>query len=260
LLTNTITFLGTGGGRVVVFRQIRHSGGLWLNLEGVNILIDPGPGSLMRIFERGFDTRDIDLIVVSHRHLDHSSDLNAVVESATESTKKPLDLLISPEDVVEGDDPILLKYLRKGINRISILKENTEVEYRGITITGTVKHIHQGAQTYGIEFKSENKTITYVPCGRFYEGMLEGYTEGSDLMIFNVTFPQFGENYSFENSYHLSIPDVEEMIKRYQPKKAIITHFSVPMLKADPEKIAAKMSRKYGLPVIAAFDGLRVTF
>jgi len=255
LLKNSITFLGTGGGRIVVFRQIRHSGGMWLNLDGVNLLIDPGPGSLVRIFEHGFDTKNLNGIVVSHRHLDHSSDLNAVVESATESTKKPLELLVSPEDVVEGDDPILLKYLKKGIGEFGIIRENTELTYRNIKIIGTIKHIHEGAETYGIEFHSENKKVIYVPCGKFYEGMLEGYSEGADMMIFNTTFPAPVDEYN-----HLSVDDVERMLLRYKPEKAIITHFSIPMLKSDPERLAAKLSRKTNLPVIAAYDGLRVEF
>ncbi|SNZ02412.1 Ribonuclease BN, tRNA processing enzyme [Persephonella hydrogeniphila] len=255
MLKNSITFLGTGGGRVVVFRQIRHSGGIWLNLEGTNVLIDPGPGSLVRIFEKGFDTRDIDIIVVSHRHLDHSADLNSVIESASESTKKPKDLLIAPLDVVEGDDPILLKYLRKAIKEYVPVEENKTIPYKNIQIIGTIKHIHEGADTYGLEFHSENKKVIYVPCGKFYEKMLEGYSENADVMIFNTTFPKKVEGY-----YHLSAEDVEKMIERYKPKIAVITHFSVAMLKADPEKIAARMSRKTGVKVLAAYDGMRLNF
>jgi len=258
LLKNSITFLGTGGGRVVVFRQMRHSGGMWLNIEGINLLIDPGPGSLVRIFERGFDTKDIDLLVVSHRHLDHSSDLNAVVESASESTKKPLDLLVCPQDVVEGEEPILLKYLRKGIKKIAVVKEGTLLSYKDLTVKATVKHIHKGAETYGLEFHGGGKKVVYVPCGRFYEGMLEGYSENADLMIFNTTFPKAIEN--GENTYHLTVPDVEKMVLRYKPKRAVITHFSVPMLRADPEKISARLSRKTGIPVASAYDGMKITF
>ncbi len=255
MLKNSLTFLGTGGGRVVVFRQIRQSGGMWLNIEGINILIDPGPGSLVKIFERGFDTRDVDVIVVSHRHLDHCADLNSVVESATESKKKPKDILVCPSDVVEGEDPILLKYLRGAVKEHRYLKENIEIPYKDIKIVGTVKHIHPEAETYGIEFHSENKKVIYVPCGRFYEGMLEGYSENADLMIFNTTFPVRMEDY-----YHLSVPDVEIMLQKYKPKKAVLTHFSIAMLKADPEKIAMRLSRKTKVPVVAAYDGMRIDF
>jgi len=255
LLKNSIVFLGTGGGRVVVFRQLRHSGGIWLNIGGENILIDPGPGSLIRIYERGLDTKDIDVIVVSHRHLDHSNDLNAVIEASTESTKKPLGLLVAPEDVVDGEDPILLKYLRKGLSQIQYLKPNWETDYQGIKIKGTVKHLHKGAETIGVEFHHDGKVVSYVPCGKFFEGMLEGYTEGADIMIFNTTFPEPKEGY-----YHLSVPDVEKMINRYKPKKAVLTHFSVAMLKSDPQKIATKLSRKVGIPVVSAYDGMKITF
>ncbi len=255
MLKNTITFLGTGGGRVVVFRQLRHSGGMWLNLEGVNILIDPGPGSLIRIFERGFDTRDIDIIVVSHRHLDHSADLNAVVESATESTKHPVSMLVCPKDVVSGDEPILLKYLRKGIKRLSIAKEGKKFEYKNIEIDIKVKHIHTGAETYGLEFSNRKKKIVYVPCGKFYEDMLKGYSYGADIMIFNTTFVK-----PKGNILHLSAEDVLQMINTYKPKKAVITHFSLEMLKSNPKAIAKRLQRESGVQVIAAEDGMRVSF
>ncbi|WP_456465171.1 MBL fold metallo-hydrolase [Persephonella sp.] len=255
MLKNSLTFLGTGGGRVVVFRQIRHSGGMWLNLDGVNILIDPGPGSLIRIFERGFDTKDIDIIVVSHRHLDHCADLNSVIESASESTRNPKDLLVAPEDVVEGEDPILLKYLKKAIKEYIPVEENKEIHYKDIKILSRMKHIHEGAQTYGLEFLSKNKKIVYVPCGKFYEDMLKGYSKGADIMIFNTTFPRKVVGY-----YHLSVDDVERMIEKYRPKLAVLTHFSISMLRADPEKVAAKISRKTGINVISAYDGMRLQF
>ncbi|WP_457641196.1 MBL fold metallo-hydrolase [Persephonella sp.] len=255
MLRNSVTFLGTGGGRIVVFRQIRYSGGFWLNLEGINILVDPGPGSLIRIYEFGFDPKDIDVVVVSHRHLDHSADINSVIEAATESKKNPLKLLVAPDDVTDGEDPVLLKYLKEGINKIEHVEEGKEIIFKDIKIRGLVKHIHEGAKTYGLEFKSQNKNIVYVPCGKFYEEMLIRFPENADLMIFNTTFPKPVEGY-----YHLSIVDVEKMIKKLRPKKAVITHFSIPMLKANPEKLAKKIYKTTDISVIAAKDGMRIHF
>ncbi|ACO03772.1 MULTISPECIES: MBL fold metallo-hydrolase [Persephonella] len=255
MLKNSITFLGTGGGRVVVFRQIRYSGGLWVNIEGINILIDPGPGSLIRIFEFGFDPRDIDIIAVSHRHLDHCSDINAVIESATDSKKRPLKLLVAPDDVTGGDDPVLLKYIKDGIERIEHTEEGKEIEFGNLKIKAPVKHIHEGAKTFGLQFSTGNKTFVYVPCGKFYDKMLTGYPENADLMVFNTTFPRPVDGYS-----HLSIVDVEKMIKRLKPKKAVLTHFSIPMLKADPIKLAKKINKTTDIPVVAAKDGMRIQF
>ena len=252
---NSITFLGTGGGRVVVFRQLRHSGGMWLNLNGVNVLIDPGPGSLIRIFERGFDPLDIDIFVLSHRHLDHVSDINAVIESATESTKKKKDLMIAPEDAINGEDPVILKYLRKGIKRYEYTETDKEIEYKNVKIKGLVKHIHKGADTYGLQFSSNDKKVVYVPCGRFYDDMLTGYPEGADLMIFNTTF-----THPVPKVDHLSASDVKKMLTKLKPKKAVITHFSVQMLKANPSEVAKKLTQETGVYTIAATDGLKLKF
>ncbi len=252
---NYIKFLGTGGGRVVVFRQLRHSGGIWICLEGVNILVDPGPGSLIRIFENNLDPLDIDLFVLSHRHLDHSSDINAVLESATESTKKKKDLLIAPYDALLEEDSVILKYLKKGIRKIEYTEEGKEIYYRDIKIKGLIKHIHKGADTYGLEFSSKDKKLVYVPCGRFFEGMLEGYPEGADLMIFNTTF-----THPVPNVDHLAASDVKKMLLKLKPKTAVITHFSVQMLKANPTAVAEKLTKETGVYTVAAIDGLKIKF
>ena len=252
---NFIKFLGTAGGRVAVFRQLRYSGGMWLSLGGVNILIDPGPGSLIRMFEFGLEPEDINIIVVSHRHLDHSADLNTVVEASSKSTSKPIDMLVAPNDVVYGDDPILLKYLHKGIKDISLIDENTEFIFKNIKIKGTVKHIHSYAETFGIEISTEDKKVVYVPCGKFYEDMLEGYSKGADIEILNTTFPKTSYNY-----YHLSAEDVKRLLKAHKPQKAVITHFSPYILRENPEKIAEEIQRETSIPTVAAKDGMKIRF
>ncbi len=255
LFENSIKFLGTAGGRVAVFRQLRYSGGMWLNLNNKNILIDPGPGSLVRIFEFGLDPKDIDIIVISHRHLDHTADLNTVIESASSSNTKPIELLIAPSDVINGEDPILLKYLHKGIKDIQILENKKEINLDNIYIKGTVEHIHFGALTYGIEFISEEKRVVYVPCGKYYDDMLEGYQKNADLEIFNTTFYKPKEQY-----FHLSAFDVIKMLKVHKPKKAIITHFSPYILRENPEKVAEEITKESLVKTIAAKDGLVVKF
>jgi len=54
-LGDTITFLGTAGARFVVTRQFLASGGAWLTLGNTQILLDPGPGSLVQAAKRKLD-------------------------------------------------------------------------------------------------------------------------------------------------------------------------------------------------------------
>ena len=66
---DTITFLGTAGARFMVIRQLAASGGLWLNLSGTEILIDPGPGSIVQSTKRKLRADKLSAIIISHRHL-----------------------------------------------------------------------------------------------------------------------------------------------------------------------------------------------
>src|SRR3989344_3155919 len=78
-----VIFLGTGGGRVNLINQIRSTGGQWIRGENLNILLDPGPGSLLRTKEKGFDPRKLDAIIVTHYHVDHCTDANVMIEAMT---------------------------------------------------------------------------------------------------------------------------------------------------------------------------------
>jgi hypothetical protein len=48
VMSDTVTFLGTAGARFVVTTQTLASGGMWLNLGGTEILVDPGPGCIVQ--------------------------------------------------------------------------------------------------------------------------------------------------------------------------------------------------------------------
>jgi ribonuclease BN (tRNA processing enzyme) len=76
----TITFLGTGGARFMMISQFLASGGLWLSLNGTEILLDPGPGCIVQSTKRNFKAGRLSAIILSHRHLGHSTDINIMVE------------------------------------------------------------------------------------------------------------------------------------------------------------------------------------
>ena len=86
--SDTITFLGTGGARFMIITQLLASGGLWLNLSGTEILIDPGPGCIVQSTKRKLKASKLSAIILSHRHLDHSADVNIMVEAMTQGRLK----------------------------------------------------------------------------------------------------------------------------------------------------------------------------
>jgi phosphoribosyl 1,2-cyclic phosphodiesterase len=55
---------------------------------------------------------------------------------------------------------------------------------------------------------------------------------------------------------HLCIDDVREILTRIHPRKAVLTHFGMTMLRAKPWVVAKELSHELGVDVIAASDGM----
>lgn len=102
-----LKFFGTGGARFVMINQTRSTAGIWLGLYGHHVLIDPGPGSLVKICEAGkpFAPEILETIILTHKHLDHSNDINVMVEAVTHGGFKRRGTLILPEDAAFGEGP-----------------------------------------------------------------------------------------------------------------------------------------------------------
>jgi phosphoribosyl 1,2-cyclic phosphodiesterase len=55
---------------------------------------------------------------------------------------------------------------------------------------------------------------------------------------------------------HLSLDEARAVIAKVRPRKAILTHFGMTMLRARPRELAEGLSKDLGIEVIAASDGM----
>ena len=252
---DTITFLGTGAGRFMITSQKLASGGIWMNLGGTQLLIDPGPGCIVRSTRKKFDAEKLSAIIVSHRHLDHSADVNIMTEAMTKGGHNQHGILFAPTDAIDTE-PVIFGYLKQYLNRIEKFEEGKTYTIENVSLTVPVKH-HHGVETYGMILKSGTRTISYIADTRFFEGLLHHY--GGDLLILNVVFtePRPPSGNPLLPTDHLSVPDAELIIRTLKPKTAIISHFGMGMWKAHPQTIAAALTEKTGIPVLAAKDGMQ---
>jgi ribonuclease BN (tRNA processing enzyme) len=104
---NCIKFLGTAGARVVVARQLRSSAGTFIQLNGTKILLDPGPGTLVRMAgsKPTLDASKLDAIILTHRHIDHSTDINVMIEAMSEGGFRKRGVVFAPQDSLEAKTP-----------------------------------------------------------------------------------------------------------------------------------------------------------
>ncbi len=253
--SETITFLGTGGARFMIIRQLLASGGLWLNLSGTEILVDPGPGCIIQATKRKLRAEKLSAIIVSHRHLDHSADVNVMVEAMTEGGQRHHGTLFAPADALETD-PIIFSYLKDRLNQVNVLQEGKSYSIGNVVFSTPIRHLHP-VETYGLVFKTNRHAFSIITDTSYFDGLRQSY--GGELLIINITFlePRSRSQNAELPTDHLSMPDAESLIRELKPKVAILTHFGMTMWKAKPWEIAMQLSQRTGTRVIAARDGMK---
>ena len=248
VVANNIIFLGTAGARFTVAKQLLASGGIWLSLNGTEILLDPGPGSIVQSTKRKLNAEKLSAIILSHRHLDHSADVNIMVEAMTQGGLRRHGWLFAPADALDTE-PVIFSYLRDYLEGIEILKEGKSYSIGNVSFTTPVRHIHQ-VETYGMVFRTNGHDFSYIADTRYFDGLAHSYS--SELLIINVV--RLEADHPFD---HLSIPDAKRIITELKPKVAILTHFGMTVWRAKPWEIAQQLSQETGVRVVAARDGMK---
>ena len=240
-----IIFLGTGGGRFVNLSQRRHCGGIWIEFDGAKILVDPGPGSLVRALDAGLNPGNLDAIISTHNHLDHYNDVEVMAEAMTHGLKRNIGGIFLQEDVV----PYISDYHKEKI-KTTVMGEGKIFNVGELSIQPLVTFNHSNA--LGLRFKTSHGDITYSSDTRFHQSIIPQYT-GSDILILNTIFPS-----GHKSDTHLNTDDAVRIAKACNPKKLILTHFGVRFLTLGPETQADLVTKETGVETIAATDGLKV--
>ncbi len=246
-----IIFLGTGGARIVVFKQIRASGGIWVRLEGTVIHIDPGPGALVHLTSKRLrlDPTHLSAIVLTHKHLDHSADINVMIEAMTEGGFKRRGAVFAPRDAYESD-PVIFRYVRSYADAMEILEEGSQFRIGGLSLHVPLRLRHP-VENYTLTIKGGGKTITLISDTGFFT-QLEMAPEKEDILILHTVLLQ-GRQID-----HLCLEDAKRIIRARSPQLAILTHFGMTMLRAKPWELAAGLEQDLGLRVLAAYDHMRL--
>ncbi|HFC98477.1 MAG TPA: MBL fold metallo-hydrolase [Thermosulfurimonas dismutans] len=248
-----IKFLGTAGARYVVARQLRASGGVYVEDAGTRLLLDPGPGTLVYMAREKLRPEKLHGLIVTHVHLDHSADLNILVDAMTEGGLKRRGKVFLPREGLYGENAILLPYLRPYTEEIQILVPQQEYRLGDLVFRTSVRH-HHPAETYGIILELSGKRVGFVVDTLYFPGLLESY-RGCQILILNVV--RYKPHPS-PQVQHLCVANVKEILEKLRPEKAVLTHFGMTMIRANPKQVAQKLSRETGVPVTAAWDGMEL--
>lgn len=251
--SDQVVFVGTGGGRMTTAFQARATGGLWICLDGVWVCVDPGPGALSHARSRalGLDPGVLDAVVLTHKHLDHSGDVNAMIEAMTQGGTKKRGVVYAPRDAYD-EDPVILRYVRSYPAATETLTEGGRYPIGGANgpVLETPLRLKHPVETYGLRFVGSRFTIGLVSCTGYIPEIEQALA--ADLLILNVVYRDP------RDEIHLAMPDARRLIEAMRPRLAVLTHFGLTMLRARPWELAETLSRETGVRVLAARDRWRI--
>lgn len=251
---NFIKYLGTSGGRFSMIRQLRSTGGLWFRYGGVQGVIDPGPGSLAHICAArpALEIASADVVMLTHKHIDHSTDVNVVIEGMTHGGFDSRGMLVAPDDALRGNDPVVLKYSQKRIPKIKIPEEGGKIELGDGVMVEPVIHLHHGVDCFGYIFRKEGlREWGIISDSRMMPYFRSRYSACAFISI-NATFPDRKPRLD-----HISIAEARELLSKIHPKLAVLTHLGAMLTSGD----GAHFLENLDLPetkLRAATDGMVV--
>lgn len=209
-----------------MIRQQRSTGGIWLSCRGVRGIIDPGPGSLAHVCAAvpPLASDEIDFVLLTHKHIDHSGDANVMIECMTHGGFEKKGLIIAPSDALSGEDHVIMKYFQKKSARVEIPYDGRVIEIAEGLTAEAVSHRHHGTECYGYIFRKPGlPEWGIISDSRVLPSFVERYRNCEFLSI-NVTFPDRKNHLE-----HISIAEAKELLLKLNARYAVFTHLGSAM-------------------------------
>jgi phosphoribosyl 1,2-cyclic phosphodiesterase len=282
-------FVGTGGSPINLMRQVRATGGFYVELPEVRLYVDPGPGALVHARALGLPLEDLDAVYISHGHLDHYGDADAIVESMCRAMSVRRGLLLAPRSVLEEGLVSAFHQGRRpdvpypGGPRARALEAGRAVALGD----GAVLHpvpAHHGGENYGFVLETPDLRLGYtsdtgyliayrnadgerisVEPGRAvvdFEAAEEVHLDlraafaDVDVLVANVTFMNHFA------SRQLTAIGLGDLLAGSGVGLAVITHLDPALTGAGGEDrtplLAEYVERVSGVPTLVARDGMRL--
>ncbi len=182
--------LGSGTG-VPTLR--RGAPGLLLVSERLTILIDSGSGTLRKLLEAGITYKDIDLLLYTHIHPDHSADLVSILfacKYAAQPRKKDLTLAGGPgfREYFEKLNAIYGPWIKPQEYRLTLKSASEKPRsFAGLRILSKSMAHLSGSVGYRIEL-NDGKSIAVSGDTDYCQNVVDLGFE-VDLLVLECSFP-----------------------------------------------------------------------
>ncbi len=208
-----ITFFGSGGGRYICVNQRRATGGFTIG----NYHVDPGPGALIHLLSKGIDPKELEGVLVSHKHIDHCNDAALMVEALTNSLNEEKGIFIGSKNCTD----LLYSKEKETLDEIHYVEKGEKLTLKDMNLD-VLETKHSEETGVGFKFHTPVGDISYTSDTEYFSGLRSH--KGTRVLILNVTRPR-----SSSIPFHLSTEDAVELISIVEPELAVMTHLGMKM-------------------------------
>ena len=231
-----VIFLGNGGGRYITSKQIFGTGGIYINMNSTSLFLDPGPGALVKAREVGLDLGSLDAILCSHSHLDHYSDLEAILEASYLDSRSNNRYLIASKSVsgkAEGWEKIVRDYFLRYVKEVIVSEPSKHAYVKDVKIEFSPTK-HHDPYGVGFSFSTNNKKLCYISDSKYIEE-LKRYHKNCDVLIAHLVVRS--DKDCGKDCIHATIDDIITMGNELKPRNFVVRHFGYDIIKEGVEKI-----------------------
>ncbi len=233
----------------------------WVEIDGNGILMDPGPGALVRLVRQPGAPDSVDEVVTvlfSHLHLDHTADLAPLLfamHSILAREQAPLRLIgpVGLEAFVAGLRALYGSWLDPRCREIEILEtpagNRVDLSGGGRAEAFAASHVESrfGASCLGwILTDGDGHRLVYSgdtgPCAD-----LDRAADGCDLLLAECSTPD-----DLATDGHLCPTRVADLARNARPARVVLTHMYPLVAGQDPQRTVTDLA---GVSCAAARDG-----
>ena len=245
-----IYLLGTGTSVPVK----NHSpAGLLVHAVGQNLLLDIGPGTLARLELSSTTYDQLDALLLTHLHPDHSLDLATLLQvfNYAPGTERERPFAIT---ACQGSQDFLQR-LFSLYPELEPEKYQLQVRqvYRDEFFIGNLKiqSAPTGHTPHSVAYRLEDDVHSMVYSGDASRyGELAGLAQAADILVCECSFPE-----GWETQDHLTAEDVGILAAQAEVKSLVLTHLYPQALAAD---VLAQVRKHYHGEMQVAVDGLHL--
>jgi len=184
-----------------------------------NILVDVGPSVVRRLLEYSFTTRDIDVVILTHFHVDHTADLSTFLFASNyDVVPRTKELfVVGGKGLHDFYKNLLTVYpwLLPKTYEIS-LYEMPEGILRKNGLTITTAPMEHNNESIGARIE-EDKSVVFSGDTDYTQSLVELARE-ANLLVAECSFPEKKVN------GHLNLVMLQKVVDQAKPMRVILSH------------------------------------